>query len=305
MDTGVPREPASTGLPVYTSESQQGQEDEHDAQVEQPLMPSTCRSWWYRCYDGLLRFALQSLSLGPLPRHMAFIMDGNRRWSRMTGVRVHQGHYMGFEALKRVLDLCLSLRRIDVVTVYAFALDNFRREQAEVDALMELARTRLLELSSNRCVLSTNTSELVRKFSVRIRVVGRRALLPPAVQETAQSVEEATKDHTGCVTGMLTDRPTLNICMPYASQDEICAAATQAVQKGPLTEASLAEHLMVPCDIPIDVLVRTSHVSRLSDFLLWQCNEHTQMHFVDQYWPRFGVRDLIPILLAYQRAHVH
>ncbi|WFD18029.1 ditrans,polycis-polyprenyl diphosphate synthase [(2E,6E)-farnesydiphosphate specific] [Malassezia caprae] len=225
---------------------------------------------------------------------MAFIMDGNRRWSRMTGIQVHQGHYMGFEALKRVLDLCLSLRRIDMVTVYAFALDNFRRDPAEVDALMELARTRLLELSRHKCVLSTNASDLVRKFSVRIRVVGRRALLPPAVQETARSVEEATKDHTG---------PTLNICMPYAAQDEICIAATQAAQQAPLTEASLAEHLMVPCDIPIDVLVRTSHVSRLSDFLLWQCNEHTQLHFVDQYWPRFGARDLIPILLAYQRAH--
>lgn len=89
--------------------------------------------------------------------------------------------------------------------------------------------------------------------------------------------------------------------MPYASQDEICQAATQAAKQGPLTETSLAEHLMVPCDIPIDVLVRTSYVSRLSDFLLWQCNEHTQCHFVDQYWPRFGARDLIPILLAYQR----
>lgn len=291
--------------PTDAPEPTKDRQNTNDMQAELSPMPSTCESWWYRCFDGLLRFALQSLSLGPLPRHMAFIMDGNRRWSRMTGIEVHQGHRMGFEALKRVLDLCLSLRRIEMVTVYAFALDNFRRDQAEVDALMELARTRLLELSRHRCVLATNSSDLVRKFSVRIRVVGRRALLPPAVQETARSVEEATRDHTGCVARMLTDRPTLNICMPYAAQDEICFAATQAAQQGPLTEAFLREHLMVPCDIPIDVLVRTSHVPRLSDFLLWQCNEHTQLHFVDQYWPRFGARDLIPILLAYQRAHSH
>lgn len=115
-------------------------------------IPHLSKAWWYRCLDGLFRFALQSLSLGPLPRHIAFIMDGNRRWSRLSGVQVRDGHYMGFEALKRVLELCLSLRRIDMVTVYAFALDNFRRDPAEVAALMELARTRLLELTSHKYV---------------------------------------------------------------------------------------------------------------------------------------------------------
>lgn len=185
--------------PGNANKTQEDEVEPHDTQDILPPIPSTSGSWWYRCFDDLLRFALQSLSLGPLPRHIAFIMDGNRRWSRMTGIRVQQGHYMGFEALKRVLDLCLSLRRIDMVTVYAFALDNFRRDKAEVDALMELARTRLLELSSHRYVLITDRSDLVRKFSVRIRIVGRRALLPPAVQETARRVEEATRDHTGCV----------------------------------------------------------------------------------------------------------
>lgn len=95
----------------------------------------------------------------------------------------------------------------------------------------------------------------------------------------------------------------LTICMPYASQHEICRAAQLALDEArPLTPERLASHLMVPCSPPIDVLVRTSHVSRLSDFLLWQCNEHTQLHFVDQYWPQFGARDLLWILLAYQRS---
>ncbi|WFD25550.1 ditrans,polycis-polyprenyl diphosphate synthase [(2E,6E)-farnesydiphosphate specific] [Malassezia nana] len=284
MNTGDPLDTLPVQSPVDAAETQK-ETREDDVQVSMPSIPHLSKAWWYGCLDGLFRFALQSLSLGPLPRHIAFIMDGNRRWSRLSGVKIRDGHYMGFEALKRVLELCLSLRRIDMVTVYAFALDNFRRDPEEVAALMELARTRLLEL--------TNHSDLIRKFSVRVRVVGRRALLPPGVQETARRVEEATKDHTG---------PTLNVCMPYASQDEICEAATQAARQGDLTEATLAEHLMVPCDIPVDVLVRTSHVSRLSDFLLWQCNEQTQIHFVDQYWPQFGARDLIPILLAYQRA---
>lgn len=84
--------------------------------------------------------------MGPLPQHIAFIMDGNRRWSRANGVHVLDGHKMGFQALRRVLDLCMSLEGIYMVTVYAFAVDNFKRDKAEVDALMELAKTRLLEL---------------------------------------------------------------------------------------------------------------------------------------------------------------
>ena len=241
---------------------------------------------WEACCDTVLRIAIQSLSLGPLPRHMAFIMDGNRRWSRANGLRVQEGHHIGFETLKRVLDLCLSLKRVEIVTVYAFAIDNFKRDASEVDALMELARTRLLELY--------HEGEFVARYSLRIRIVGQRDLLPAAVQETAKRVEDATRDNTG---------PTLNICMPYAAQHEISCAASDAAQESrPITQETLASHLMVPTDVPIDILVRTSHVSRLSDFLLWQCNEQTQLHFVDEYWPMFGAKEMLYILLSYQQA---
>ena len=104
------------------------------------------RMIWNWIVDAVLRHALYSLSTGPLPRHIAFIMDGNRRWSRSHGMPVQEGHAKGFETLKRILELCLSLQRIEVVTVYAFAIDNFKRKASEVDALMELARTRLIEL---------------------------------------------------------------------------------------------------------------------------------------------------------------
>ena len=96
--------------------------------------------------QALQRLAVKALSMGPLPRHIAFIMDGNRRWSRANGVRVPEGHKMGFEALRRVLELCMALEGIYMVTVYAFAIDNFKRDREEVSALMELAKTRLLEL---------------------------------------------------------------------------------------------------------------------------------------------------------------
>jgi len=148
-------------------------------------------SAWDRAVSFILQQTMCSLSTGPLPRHIAFIMDGNRRWSRAHNMRVQEGHLRGFEALKRVLDLCLSLQRIEVVTVYAFAIDNFKRDPDEVHALMELARTRLLELYEQ--------SDFVARHSICIRVVGHREYLPPSVQETARRVEEATQHNTGYV----------------------------------------------------------------------------------------------------------
>lgn len=136
-------------------------------------------------------------------------------------------------------------------------------------------------------------SEVVSRYSVRVRVLGQRHLLPADVQEAVQRLEEATQYNTGAI---------LNICMPYSAQDEICHALSQCVeQKQPFTREAVESHLMVAPEVPVDLLVRTSSVHRLSDFLLWQCNERTQLHFVQQYWPLFGARELIPILLQYQR----
>lgn len=253
---------------------------------------NTCQSQWETIqnfvYGVLQRVLIKALSMGPLPRHIAFIMDGNRRWSRANGMRVSEGHKMGFQALRRVLELCMSLEGIYMVTVYAFAIDNFKREPEEVNALMELAKSRLLELCEH--------GEVVSRYAVRVRVVGKRHLLPSDVQEAVNRLEEATQHNTGAI---------LNICMPYSALDEICETVSDC-RKGqvPLTTASMEDHLMVPTEVPVDLLVRTSSVHRLSDFLLWQCNERTQLHFVQQYWPLFGARELIPILLEYQRARL-
>lgn len=231
---------------------------------------------------------VRALSVGPMPEHIAFIMDGNRRWSREHGSHVQHGHQMGFQALKRVLELCMSLERVHTVTVYAFAIDNFKRDPSEVAALMDLARSRLLELIGH--------GEVVSRHSIRIRVVGHRSLLPRDVQAAVERIEEATKYNT---------RGVLNICMPYSARDEMSQAANACVREGTaLTQEAFEKHLMVTDDVPVDLLVRTSRVSRLSDFLLWQCNESTQLHFVDRYWPQFGLWDFAPILLAYQRDRI-
>lgn len=95
---------------------------------------------------SLTSLLLGLLSLGPVPKHIAFVMDGNRRWARERKASVSDGHRTGFGALKRVLDLCLGLKGLECVTVYAFAIDNFKRDQGEVKALMEIAKAGVMEL---------------------------------------------------------------------------------------------------------------------------------------------------------------
>lgn len=142
-------------------------------------------------------FVLAMLSLGPCPRHVAFIMDGNRRWVKSLNSRgktLHtpiSGHHSGFQALKRVLDLCLQLGGIEHVTVYAFAIDNFNRKKDEVSELMSLARQSLLELAGH--------GELLARHKARINVVGRVEMLPPDVQDAVRRIEDMTRSNSGCV----------------------------------------------------------------------------------------------------------
>lgn len=244
---------------------------------------------------------LAILSVGPLPKHVAFIMDGNRRWARTltpeavagysngsTDGEVAQktisGHQSGFQALKRVLDLCLQLGRIEHVTVYAFAIDNFKRKQSEVDELMALARQSLVELAGH--------GELLARYSARLKVVGRKEMLPVDVQEAVQRVEDLTKNNRG---------PTLNICIPYSSRDEMAGAIRARTQahldsmaaaerNGHLSNgnghghvnsnsddaelALLEKEMQLAHSPPVDIMVRTSGVHRLSDFMLWQVSAH-------------------------------
>ncbi|KAI0274747.1 Decaprenyl diphosphate synthase-like protein [Gloeopeniophorella convolvens] len=243
-------------------------------------------------FDHARRALLAVLKAGPIPKHVAFVMDGNRRYARMNGMHVLQGHFDGFVALRRVLEVC-SILGVRCVSVYAFAIDNFKRPQEEVDGLMRLAEERLLELCTHGGLLS--------QYGIRLNTVGKTTLFPPQVQDALAKAEELTRNN---------DRATLNLCMPYSSRDEITTAVEETIQDAlfegrtdPITEKDIEDHLMTSKanSPPLDILIRTSGVKRLSDFLLWQCTEDTQIQFVDTFWPDMGVFDLIPIILDYQR----
>ncbi|KAF6750536.1 dehydrodolichyl diphosphate synthetase [Ephemerocybe angulata] len=237
---------------------------------------------------------LKVLAAGPIPQHVAFVMDGNRRYARQHQKQVQDGHSEGFGALKRVLEVCMKLN-IRCVSAYAFALENFKRSPEEVDALMELAESKLLELCQH--------GELLDRYGVRLNIVGKKALLPEKVLAAVEKAEALTRENT---------RSILNICMPYGSRDEITTAVEYSVRNSLknkqgediiITEKDIEDNLLTSLggSPPLDILIRTSGVKRLSDFLLWQCCEDTQIHFTDVYWPDFGLKELIPILLDFQR----
>ncbi|KAF8757097.1 Dehydrodolichyl diphosphate synthase complex subunit RER2 [Rhizoctonia solani] len=235
--------------------------------------------------DWLTRLVIYILSAGPVPQHVAFVMDGNRRYARHKQVEVSEGHTDGFGALKRMLEICLRLG-IKCVTVYAFSIENFKRPRGEVDTLMTLAKNKLDELCSHgspQCSRENRASA-------------------PDVLEVVHRAEAMTAKHNGAI---------LNICMPYTSREEITSAVESIVrshQSGEIelddiTPETLEARLYTKLrDSPkLDILVRTSGVHRLSDFLLWQACADTQIHFSNVYWPDFALRDLVPVLLDYQR----
>jgi len=210
-------------------------------------------------------FLLFVLAAGPIPAHVAFVMDGNRRYARSQRQAVQQGHSAGFVALRGILEVCLRLG-VKCVSAYAFSIENFKREKEEVDALMKLAEEKLEELCRH--------GDLLEEYGVRLNVIGKVELLPESVQHAVRKAECMTKHN---------DRAILNLCMPYTARDEIATAVQSAVHEAlqsstpdrlpsTITERDIASHLMTTRagSPPLDVLVRTSGVKRLSDFMLWQ-----------------------------------
>ncbi|KAF8684738.1 hypothetical protein AX14_004116, partial [Amanita brunnescens Koide BX004] len=180
----------------------------------------------------------------------------------------------------QILELCLRLG-VKCVSVYAFSIENFKRSKEEVDALMNLAEGKMEELCRH--------GDLLDKYGVRLNVIGKTELLPDSVRRAAQKAERMTRHNT---------RAILNLCMPYTARDEIATAVQSAVHEALLarlppsppslddppriTEHDISSHLMITQagSPPLDVLVRTSGVKRLSDFMLWQASPITSIQFL-------------------------
>jgi len=280
---------------------------------------------------------------------------------------------MGFEALARILEVCYK-SGVKVVTIYAFSIENFKRSKYEVDALMEMAKTKLTQLAQHGALLD--------RYGASIRILGQRELVKADVLEAVKTAERLTANNKRCI---------LNVCFPYTSREEITGAVQRTVSdfskphppplKRPFSETHITRNLRaqssnsIPDDTqsensvsrsastssskssqeqergsstadaeqessaptlvdpadkdekaraitypdsesitadtltanmltadapPLDLLVRTSGVQRLSDFMLWQCHQKTSIVFLDCLWPEFDLWNFLPVLVEWQ-----
>ncbi|CZT24821.1 related to cis-prenyltransferase [Ramularia collo-cygni] len=325
---------------------------------------------------------ISTLRCGPIPQHIAFVMDGNRRWARSYGVETIEGHNMGFEALARILEVCYK-SGVKVVTIYAFSIENFKRSRYEVDALMDMAKTKLVQLSEH--------GALLERYGARVQILGDQSLMREDVRREMQRAVEMSSGNEGAV---------LNVCFPYTGREEITRSVRETAREWSEPEREIegksgrpgvgkrafsethikrnirampvvkeaveeeeeeeeeesvlsdsdddedtasrqepvsshtshstspnmlptkparterqAERLPDPESItadtltkntytsdapPLDLLIRTSGVQRLSDFMLWQCHEDTEIVFLETLWPEFDLWHFLPVLLEWQ-----
>lgn len=238
---------------------------------------------------------VSALAVGPVPRHIALVMDGNRRYARLHCLETADGHALGFESLKGILEVCYKAG-VEVVTIYAFSIENFKRSKYEVDVLMDLAKTNLLQLCQ--------AGDIADQYDICIKILGQRSLVSEDVQSVIDRAESMTAGNK---------RATLNVCFPYTSRDEMARAISKFVERAEtgtlsmaqieqLKEAMFERELMTAgCPDP-DIMIRTSGVERLSDFLLWQAGTKTTISFVNVFWPDFTLWKFLPILLEWQIA---
>jgi len=241
-------------------------------------------------YGWLESLFIKILKCGAIPRHVAFIMDGNRRYAERHQLEKIQGHSEGFEKLAQTLQWCHDLG-ISEVTVYAFSIENFKRPQAEVNALLDLATEKFQRLIDEQDKLA--------EHGVRVNVIGNLDLLPEKLQKLVQKAMIMTRSNTRC---------TLNVAFSYTSREEVCSAVkkvSKAVNDGLLKPKDINHDLIEKClytgNSPMpDLLVRTSGEVRLSDFLLWQ-SSYSVTYFSEVLWPEFSLNNLLMAIFYYQR----
>ncbi len=215
-------------------------------------------------------------------KHIAVIMDGNRRWAKLKNLPTAMGHKKGVDALKETLKACDDFG-IKYLTVYAFSTENWKRKQEEVDFLMDLfCKT-----------LKTETLEMNKK-NVRIKFIGDTTKLAPKLQEILKESSDLTNNNSGV---------TLQIAFNYGSRDEIVNAVKNIVKSGistdDITEKLISDNLYTK-DVPDpDLLIRTGGEMRISNYLLWQI-AYSEFYVTQKFWPEFNKEALTDAIMEFK-----
>ncbi len=222
------------------------------------------------------------------PKHLAIIMDGNRRFAWRSNLATHVGHRIGKQRLEAVLDWVLELG-IPWFTVYALSTENLSRPEPELDTLFKLYVEGLQSIAED---------PRIHENKVRVQIIGRRELLPQPVNDAIDYAESKTADYDDFV---------FTVCLAYGAREELIHAIQNIAElhkSGKLTleqitEQTVSEHLYT-ADMPDpDLVIRTSGEERISNFLLWQM-AYSELYFTDVFWPSFKKKDLLKAIQTYQ-----
>jgi tritrans,polycis-undecaprenyl-diphosphate synthase [geranylgeranyl-diphosphate specific] len=234
------------------------------------------------------RQLLERVREAPVPRHLAIIMDGNRRFALDRGELVAEGHELGKQKLEELLNWCLEIG-LRVLTVYALSTENLQRPTPELDGLMDLFARSFREVA---------VDERVHRHGIRVRAFGNRAALRRDVVEAIELAERSTARYSNYQ---------YNVAIAYGGREEIVLAIRELakrVRSGELDPDAIdsemvARHLYT-ADLPDpDLVFRTSGEERISNFLLWQA-AYAELYFADVLWPGLTRLDFLRAIRAYQ-----
>lgn len=217
------------------------------------------------------------------PRHIGYIVDGNRRWAKKHGLPTYEGHLAGYNALKEVALETLH-QGVEYMSAYVFSTENWQRSSDEVKKLMglvlRLVKTDLPEFTTH---------------NVRLRIVGSRENIDAKILKAIEIAEKETAQNTG---------GTFLLCFNYGGHLEITEAVKKIVQSGvpaeEINEELISEHLYAPEVPPVDLIVRTSGEQRISNFMLWRA-AYSELMFIEKSWPEMTKDDVASIIKEYTK----
>ena len=222
-----------------------------------------------------------------IPNHVAIILDGNGRWAKERGLTRSQGHEAGFQNIKRLAEYILSTG-VNVLSVYAFSTENFKRSKIEVDFLMNIFEVKFREYS-----------QYLKDKNIKIVFSGIKDYpLPKNVLNIIDEVEDSTKDNTGGI---------FNICINYGGRSEIVDTTKKIcsliknneLEIDDITEDVFEDYLYQDLP-PIDLMIRTSGEIRISNFMLWQLS-YAELYFTNCYFPDFDEGEYDKAIIEYTK----
>lgn len=273
-------------------------------------------NWMFWSIVSFLRRCLfLVISARPIPHHIAFIMDGNRRYAKKRKLMEGTGHRVGFVALMSMLKYCYELG-VRYVTIYAFSIENFKRQPEEVQCLMDLMQEKIEGLIKEESI--------VNRYGVKVHFIGNLKLLSEPVRLAAEKAMVATANNS---------RGVLSICLAYTSTDEIVHAVQESceekwdeisilntsgagyglvnleenekgVKENIVKLTDIERHMYMAVAPDPDILIRTSGETRLSNFLLWQ-SAYCCLYSPSVLWPEIGFRHFVWAILNFQCNHFY